>query len=45
MDGFKELLSLQSIQGAIDIIQIHIQKLNIPFTSDKYSFKRNTHNM
>jgi hypothetical protein len=24
MDGFKELLSLLSIQGAIDVAQIHI---------------------
>jgi hypothetical protein len=45
MHGFKELLTLQSIQGAIDIIQIHIQKLNIPFASDKYSFKCNAYNM
>jgi hypothetical protein len=37
MEGFKELSSLPSIQGAIEVVQIHIWKLKVFFVGDYYS--------
>jgi hypothetical protein len=39
MEGFKELSGLLGIQGSIDVVQIHIQKLKVFFVGDYYSFK------
>jgi hypothetical protein len=43
--GFKKICGLPSIHSTIDIIHIHIQKPNGPFTRDYYSFKSKTFNM
>lgn len=40
MEGFKDLSSLQGIQGAIDATQIHVQKSKSNVLAiDYYSFK------
>jgi hypothetical protein len=40
MDKFKELLGLLGIEGAIDVVQIHIKKLKVViFVGGYYSFK------
>jgi len=44
--GFKQLSSLVRIQGAIDVVQIHIQKLKVlGFAIDYYFFKSKAYNM
>jgi hypothetical protein len=46
MDGFKELLSLLGIQGAIDVAQIRIQESKVQaFTTKYYSFNLKAYNM
>jgi hypothetical protein len=46
MDGFKELLSLLNIQGAIDVAQIHMQKSKVEtFTTKYYSFNSKAYNV
>jgi hypothetical protein len=46
MDGFKELLSLLSIQGAIDVAQIHMQESKVQaFTTKYYSFNSKAYNV
>lgn len=44
--SFKQLLSLLGIQGAVDVAQIHIQKLKVlSFVADYHSFKSKAYNM
>jgi hypothetical protein len=45
MEGFKEMLSLPSIEGAIDVVWIHIQKPKVLFIGDYYSFKSKAYSM
>jgi hypothetical protein len=46
MEGFKQLLALPGIQGAINVVEIHIQTLKLlAFTIDYYSFKSKAYNM
>jgi len=45
MEGIKELSNLPSIQGAIDVMQIHIQKLKVIFAGDYYTFKSKAYSM
>jgi hypothetical protein len=46
MDGFKELLGLLGIQGAIDVAQIHIQESKVQASTTKYySFNSKAYDM
>jgi hypothetical protein len=46
MDGFKELLGLLSIQGAIDVAQIHMQESKVQASTTKYySFNSKAYNV
>ncbi len=45
MEGFKELSSLHGIQGAINVVKIHIQKSMHIFASDYYPLKSKAYNM
>ncbi len=45
MEGIKELSNLPSIQGAIDVVQIHIQKLKAIFVGDYYTFKSKAYSL
>jgi hypothetical protein len=46
MEGFKKLLGLPSIQGAIYVIQIHIQKPKVAINvGDYYSLKLKAYNL
>jgi hypothetical protein len=45
MEGFKELSSLYGIQGAINVVIIHIQKSMHIFANDYYLFKSKAYNM
>jgi len=39
MEGFKEMLGLLAIQGAIDVVEIHIEKPKLQAFVDCYSYK------
>lgn len=46
MEKFKELLRLLDIQGAIDVVQIHIKKLKVViFVGGYYSFESKTYSL
>jgi len=46
MEGFKDLSNLLSIQGFINVVQIHIEKLKVQaFVIDHYSFKSKAYDM
>jgi predicted CoA-binding protein len=46
MEGFKDLSRLLKIQGAIDVVQIHIQKPRVQASIEEYySYKSKAYNM
>jgi hypothetical protein len=46
MEGFKDLLGLLGIQGAIDVAQIHIRKPRVQaYVEEYYSYKSKAYSM
>jgi hypothetical protein len=39
MEGFKEMLGLLAIQGAIDVVEIHIKKPKLQAFANYYFYK------